>query len=320
MLNLDDYVDRANTVFSVKGVPVFYLPCIYYPIQDDDRATGFLMPSYGTSTLRGQAISNAFFWAIGRSQDATFFHDWFTRTGQGVGAEYRYVTGPQSSRQLSALPLRQQRDEVHGERHRPSLPASDSFELTGTRGAGARARRHRAQARCRLLLRTSSRSSSIIRTSIDASSRNRMIEGGVTAARAADCRAASSTSATRCSTARPIRLVYGSTPRVTASLAPQRLFRHAGLRVAQQRIRVPAVPPLIDGSAQLGRQLRRGSMSSPSLRVPLSRLTFLSVNASAATGRRTTRAARDATSAPIVAGFVHAAVTVAARPTSSARC
>ena len=60
-----------------------YLPIIYYPIKDDDRATGFLLPTYGSSTLRGQAISNAFFWAIGRSQDATFFHDWFTQHRAG---------------------------------------------------------------------------------------------------------------------------------------------------------------------------------------------------------------------------------------------
>ena len=32
-------------------MPVLYLPAIYYPIQDDDRATGFLMPTYGTSTF-----------------------------------------------------------------------------------------------------------------------------------------------------------------------------------------------------------------------------------------------------------------------------
>ena len=74
-----------------------YLPMIYYPIREDERATGFLLPTYGTSTLRGQAISNAFFWAINRSQDATFFHDWFTRTGQGAGAEYRYVAAAQST-------------------------------------------------------------------------------------------------------------------------------------------------------------------------------------------------------------------------------
>ena len=68
VLNLEDYVVARHTVLRVKDVPLFYLPCIYYPIQSDDRATGFLMPTYGMSTFRGIAISNAFFWAIGRSQ------------------------------------------------------------------------------------------------------------------------------------------------------------------------------------------------------------------------------------------------------------
>ena len=37
-------------VMRVKDVPLLYLPAMYYPINKDDRATGFLMPTYGTST------------------------------------------------------------------------------------------------------------------------------------------------------------------------------------------------------------------------------------------------------------------------------
>jgi LPS-assembly protein len=92
-LNLNEYAVAKSTTLHVKGVPVMYLPMIYYPIREDERATGFLLPTYGTSTVRGQAISNAFFWAINRSTDATFFHDWFTRTGQGAGVQYRYCRG-----------------------------------------------------------------------------------------------------------------------------------------------------------------------------------------------------------------------------------
>jgi LPS-assembly protein len=96
-LTLDEYALLKNSVLRVKGVPLLYLPVFYYPIQEDDRATGFLIPTYGASTYRGQTISNAFFWAIGRSHDATFFHDWFSKTGQQVGSEYRYVLGPEST-------------------------------------------------------------------------------------------------------------------------------------------------------------------------------------------------------------------------------
>jgi LPS-assembly protein len=95
-INLDDYALFTNSVFRVKHVPVMYLPVFYYPIQEDDRATGFLMPIYGASTLQGQKLTNQFFWAIGRSHDATIFHDWFSKTGQGIGGEYRYVLAPGS--------------------------------------------------------------------------------------------------------------------------------------------------------------------------------------------------------------------------------
>jgi LPS-assembly protein len=96
-IQLEDYAILRNAVLRVKDVPVFYLPVMYYPIQSDDRATGFLLPTYGRSTYRGQSISNAFFWAINRSQDATLFHDWFLSRGQGSGAEYRYAASAVSS-------------------------------------------------------------------------------------------------------------------------------------------------------------------------------------------------------------------------------
>jgi lipopolysaccharide assembly outer membrane protein LptD (OstA) len=64
-INLDQYVIATNMVLEVKGVPLLYLPALYYPIHSEGRSTGFLMPSFGTSTFRGTTLSNAFFWAIG---------------------------------------------------------------------------------------------------------------------------------------------------------------------------------------------------------------------------------------------------------------
>jgi LPS-assembly protein len=93
-LELDNYAFLRNSVLRVKGVPLMYMPMFYYPIQEDDRATGFLIPIYGTSTFRGQSWSFPFFWAISRSQDATIEYDWFSKAGQQVGSEYRYVIGP----------------------------------------------------------------------------------------------------------------------------------------------------------------------------------------------------------------------------------
>ena len=113
-VNLDDYVIMKNAVVQVKHVPVFYLPVLYYPIQDDDRATGFLIPFWGTSTYRGQSISNAFFWAINRSQDATLTHDLFFSRGQGMGGEYRYLVAPNAQGNFLAYWLNEKASVVNG--------------------------------------------------------------------------------------------------------------------------------------------------------------------------------------------------------------
>jgi LPS-assembly protein len=81
---------------------MLYLPIMFYPTKKDDRATGFLLPTYGSSTLRGQQIHNAFFWAIDRSQDATIEHEWYSKVGQGAAGEYRYNFGGGDAGNLSA--------------------------------------------------------------------------------------------------------------------------------------------------------------------------------------------------------------------------
>ena len=93
ILNLEHYTFLKNAVLTAKGVPMLYLPVLWYPTKSGDRATGFLIPTYGSSSILGQSLHNAFFWAIDRSQDATITHEWYSKVGQGVGAEYRYNFG-----------------------------------------------------------------------------------------------------------------------------------------------------------------------------------------------------------------------------------
>ena len=126
-LRLDHYVMLKNPVVKVKDVPVFYLPVLYYPIQEDDRATGILMPMYGSSLATGSSISNAFFWAINRSHDATFFHDSMFSRGNGVGAEYRYVLGPQAQGDFRYYWLDEKEAVINGQ----TRPARQSTSMRG---------------------------------------------------------------------------------------------------------------------------------------------------------------------------------------------
>jgi LPS-assembly protein len=288
VLNLDDYAFARDTVLRVKGVPIMYLPVIYYPIQDSDRQTGFLLPTYNQSTIRGQGISNAFFWAIGRSHDATFFHDWFTVAGQGAGTEYRYVASPRSSGDLRLYRFSQSQATYVDDGVINTVPASSSYEVTSSISQ-ALSRTFRARARVEYF--TNLLNQQLYHQDLYNASRNRRtIEAGLTGGVGPVSTSAfyqrsevfgSETSST----------VYGSTPRVTASLAPQRLFRapiyasiNSEYAFIPSRSIVGDVVVQDDSFGRLD--------VTPTIRVPLSRLTFLSVNTSAT--YRTTRYSRRA--------------------------
>jgi LPS-assembly protein len=132
-LTLEKRAVLTNTFLKVKDVPLFYLPAMYYPINKEDRATGFLLPIYGSSTIKGQMLKNAFFWAINRSHDATLFHDFFSKTGQGFGGEYRYVQSSSSSGNLQTYFLREH-DAVYQQDDgtQATQPGLQSYQINGS--------------------------------------------------------------------------------------------------------------------------------------------------------------------------------------------
>jgi len=132
-LNLEHYTVLRNAIFSVKGVPMLFTPFMVYPTKSGDRATGFLIPTYGSSSLRGQSIHSAFFWAIDRSQDLTISDDWYSKLGQGIGEQYRYNYGAFGDGSLYAHFL-DQHDATFADSSGNTYtePASKSYELRGS--------------------------------------------------------------------------------------------------------------------------------------------------------------------------------------------
>ena len=130
-VKLEHYALLTNALMKVKDVPILYLPAFYYPMRKDDRATGFLIPTYGASTIKGQTLSNAFFWAISRSQDATFMHDWFSKTGQAFGGEYRYIQGPGSDGYIRAYNLREHEASYTTDGVETTTPERTSYQING---------------------------------------------------------------------------------------------------------------------------------------------------------------------------------------------
>ncbi len=276
VINLDDYAIARNILLRVKGVPLMYLPILYFPIQDDERATGFLLPTYGTSTLRGQAVSNAFFWAIGRSQDATFFHDWFTRTGQGAGAEYRYISGQASYGTFRFYRFNQREAEFRQSGNVTSLPAQSSYEFSGngSQMIGTAVRLHE-----RIDYTSSLVTQQLYQQNLyQASNATRTVEAGL-----AGTWGGLTTSALfqriETFTGADTSQLYGSSPRITAAVAPQRLL---GLPIYGSVTSDFAHLPyrqVTDGRVTSDRSLTRLDVL-PTLRAALSRLSFLTFNTS----------------------------------------
>ena len=279
-LNLQDYALLKHTVLRVKGVPVFYLPLAYYPIDDSQRSTGFLLPTYGTTSLRGQSISNAFFWAINRSHDATLFHDWFTRTGQGYGTEYRYVTNPQSSGDLRIYRFEQKAAEFRQGSTTGTLPEKQSFEVranaTQTIARGLRAR-------ARVDYFSDVVSQQLYHQNLyDASRRSRVMQGSIAGAWGRYNVGAAYDQSEIFSDERR-SFVYGSTPRVNAGIAPTRLFGSPAYASVTGEFANQPYRSELDGVvvAAEDRGLTRMEIA-PLLRMPFSRWTFLTVNTTAA--------------------------------------
>jgi lipopolysaccharide assembly outer membrane protein LptD (OstA) len=99
-VHMDDKVVGHDATFRVKGVPIFYLPVFVYPIKEDQRASGLLLPHYGFSNVRGFLFGDGVFWAMGRSFDQTFTVDHYSRIGWGFGHEFRYALDAPSHAQF----------------------------------------------------------------------------------------------------------------------------------------------------------------------------------------------------------------------------
>lgn len=288
LLVLDDYAIARHTLLRVKGVPLMYLPVLYYPIKSEDRATGFLLPTYGSSTLRGQSLSNAFFWAMGDSQDATFFHDWFTNTGQGAGAEYRYVASQGSYGTFRFYRLAQHQAEFRQGGQVARLPAetANQFYGTGNQSLGTAIRLHQ-----RIDYTTSIRTQQLYQQSLyQASNATRTVEGGMTGTWGG-----LTTNAlfqrTETFTGEDVSQLYGSTPRLTAALAPQRVFGLPVYASVNNEFSYLPFRQISKGRVTGDRSLSRLDVL-PTARAALSRLSFLTFNTSAS--YRTTYYSRSA--------------------------
>ena len=277
-INLDDYAFARNTVLKVKGVPVL-LPAGHL-LPDSERRTRHRIPDahLRRTSIRGQAMTNGFFWAIGRSQDATFVHDWYTRSGRGAGGEYRYVAGIRSAGQRSRL--------LASRGAKPRITETGSQLAAGQQqlpgdGHGQPDDRTHMRARGFVDYFSDILTQKLYNQNVyQATQSRRTIEGslsgnfGVTSTSALFQRTEYLTDTTSSQRVRQHAAHVGGRRAADA-------LRHAHLRLGEHRLRAHPQPAgSSDGVVTSDRTLNKRDLA-PMLRAPLSRLTFLSANASA---------------------------------------
>jgi LPS-assembly protein len=84
--------DRAiakGPLFRLRGVPLFYAPYYYKPLEKRPRQSGFLTPNFGNSTTRGLMFGVGMYWAISRNYDVMYRPQYFTERGFAHLVDFR---------------------------------------------------------------------------------------------------------------------------------------------------------------------------------------------------------------------------------------
>ena len=90
--DLNDYLYGTGASFWVKKIPLIpYFPFFAAAIRRE-RQTGFLFPKFGQSNRKGYYLETPFFWAIDDSKDLTAAPLYYSKLGEGLTAEFRYVS------------------------------------------------------------------------------------------------------------------------------------------------------------------------------------------------------------------------------------
>jgi len=92
-ISLNDYTDSGtakNAYIEFKGVPILYTPWIGFSFNDQ-RKSGFLSPTWGTTSKSGFELLVPYYWNISPNMDATLAARELSKRGLQWQGEFRYL-------------------------------------------------------------------------------------------------------------------------------------------------------------------------------------------------------------------------------------
>ncbi|MDQ5918884.1 MAG: LPS-assembly protein [Pseudomonadota bacterium] len=81
--------EGKNTTLYFQNTPIFYSPWLSFSLNNE-RKSGFLTPTFGSSSVNGLSLSMPYYWNIAPNMDATISPRIYAKRGLQVASEYRY--------------------------------------------------------------------------------------------------------------------------------------------------------------------------------------------------------------------------------------
>src|SRR5262249_4087152 len=105
--DLEEFVYGTGASFWVKDVPLIPFVPFFAAAIRRERQTGFLFPKFGFGGRKGFQAEIPFYWAISDSADATIAPLYYSKLGEGLTGELRYVLSPEQRGGVSFFSLRE---------------------------------------------------------------------------------------------------------------------------------------------------------------------------------------------------------------------
>ena len=83
--------EARHAVFKIKDIPVFYLPYLTFPV-DDQRKSGVLLPKVGSSQRVGLDFELPYYFNLAENYDLTLTPRYMSKRGTQLKSEFRYLT------------------------------------------------------------------------------------------------------------------------------------------------------------------------------------------------------------------------------------
>lgn len=93
-LELDHHSETGTAKHAsveFKGVPILYTPWIDFPFHNQ-RKSGFMSPSWATTSRSGFDVTLPYYWNIAPNMDATIAPRYMSKRGMQVQGEFRYLS------------------------------------------------------------------------------------------------------------------------------------------------------------------------------------------------------------------------------------